>query len=53
MGLQLGPRLQRWVLCKSQTWKKIRNLLLEIPPGLGGHGAGGAAGAVPAELKKG
>lgn len=28
-GLAVG-----WVLCKSQTWKKIRNLVLEIPLGL-------------------
>lgn len=44
-----------WVLCKSRTWKKIRNLPLEIPLGLEVVEVPGPmiTGAVPKGLKKG
>lgn len=44
-----------WVLCKSRTWKKVRNLPLEIPLGLEVVEVLGPMlmGAVPTGLKKG
>lgn len=49
-----GCRLSRQLgVCKSRTWKKIRNLPLEIPLGLEFVEVLELMGAVPTGLKKG